>query len=183
MESLLAMDMVVAEGEERGGGRSMVDREHRRPYIVSPFIPNSMKSRLGIFHHLPGSARLLRPTPGPSSCLASSSLPTRHSTLSFMSDNPSLEQAAPNSLGLDLEALKIKDDPDLVDAKPSADAPTVQEDASKSPEAAVEDNANDDAAGKKDPKDKKKPYVNPDRVKTGGAQRVRVRRCERRASR
>lgn len=100
-----------------------------------------------------------------------------------MSDNPSLEQAAPNSLGLDLEALKIKDDPDLVDAKPSADASTVQEDASKSPEAAVEDNANDDAAGKKDPKDKKKPYVNPDRVKTGGAQRVRVRRCERRASR
>ncbi|KAI0807054.1 hypothetical protein C8Q74DRAFT_1225556 [Fomes fomentarius] len=91
-----------------------------------------------------------------------------------MSDNPSPEQAAPNSLGLDLEALKIKDDPDLVDPKPSADASTDQEDASKSPEGTAEDNANDDASGKKEPKDKKKPYVNPDRVKTGGAQREKL---------
>ncbi|KAI0747788.1 hypothetical protein C8Q80DRAFT_1104014 [Daedaleopsis nitida] len=96
-----------------------------------------------------------------------------------MSDNPSADQAAPNSLGLDLDALKIKDDPDSAEAKPSApDASPSRADASKAAEDAAEDNAdnddNDDSAtagGKKEPKEKKKPYVNHDRVKTGGAQR------------
>lgn len=94
-----------------------------------------------------------------------------------MADNPSAEQAASNSLGLDLEALKIKDDPDSgsADAK---DGSASKEDASKSPaspaDTKAEGDGKDEPGAKKEPKEKRKPYVNPDRVKTGGAQRVRV---------
>lgn len=105
-----------------------------------------------------------------------------------MSDKQAADQAAAsNSLGLDLEALKIKDNPDSADPTASVNAkgPSPSgEDASKSPDGSSEkaqgdaDQSQADAAdGKKDPKEKKKPYVNPDRVKTGGAQRVCVARC------
>ena len=91
-----------------------------------------------------------------------------------MSDAASADQSASNSLGLDLDALKIKDSPD---AAPPTDAPKdaspAPEDASQATEDAAEDgDAKDPAGNKKEPKEKKKPYVNPDRVKTGGAQRV-----------
>ena len=115
----------------------------------------------------------------------SSSLSQGLPSSSFMSDKQAADQAAAsNSLGLDLEALKIKDNPDSADPKASADAKDTApsgEDASKSPDGSSEkaqgdaDQSQTDAAGgQKEPKEKKKPYVNPDRVKTGGAQRVRV---------
>lgn len=93
-----------------------------------------------------------------------------------MSDNPPPEQSL-NSLGLDLDALKISDDP----AKSATQDPSPPEDASKSPvvtDSKSEGDAKEDGTdAKKDSRDKKKPYVNPDRVKTGGAQRVRTRSC------
>ncbi|KAI9056654.1 hypothetical protein FKP32DRAFT_1598925 [Trametes sanguinea] len=97
-----------------------------------------------------------------------------------MSDTQSADQAASNSLGLDLEALKIKDSPDTPadppasalskDASPPAEGSTkTADDAS---EAKDGDSEQSPEAGKKEPK--KKPYVNPDRVKTGGAQRDKL---------
>lgn len=87
------------------------------------------------------------------------------------------DHPAENSLGLDLAALKIKDSLESapsVDTKDTAPAHGT----ATSPDAAAEvvndetEHAPSDAGdSKKDPK--KKPYVNPDRVKTGGAQRVR----------
>lgn len=92
------------------------------------------------------------------------------------------EDSTPNSLGLDLDSLKISEDktsppPQQTSQKPAdkpsndtpkdtqpspvaipADAPIAKEDDAKSPTSAA--------------REKKKPYVNPDRVKTGGAQRV-----------
>ena len=94
-----------------------------------------------------------------------------------MPDSPPPDQAAPNSLGLDLDALKLKDDPDPAQSPSSPKDAAPSDDATRSPEGAAGavDEADDkDAAGKKEPKEKKKPYVNPDRVKTGGAQRVRL---------
>ncbi|RDX45445.1 hypothetical protein OH76DRAFT_1408025 [Lentinus brumalis] len=94
-----------------------------------------------------------------------------------MTDNAPAEQAASNSLGLDLEALKIKDDLDSgsADAK---DESASKEDTTKPPEGSAdakgEGDAKDESAIKKDAKEKKKPYVNPDRVKTGGTQREKL---------
>lgn len=103
-----------------------------------------------------------------------------------MSDQP--EDASANSLGLNFETLKIEEaqapavsdsgdastqpaDAQELEASQadestqkepnSGDATATQEDAPSSPQTA--------AAKEK----KKQPYVNPDRVKTGGAQRVR----------
>lgn len=89
------------------------------------------------------------------------------------------DQAASNSLGLDLAALKIKDSPDPAEPKPSADAkdaPPAEgatQPADESAEIAPDAEQTDAGDDKKDSKEKKKLYVNPDRVKTGGAQRVR----------
>ena len=94
-----------------------------------------------------------------------------------MPDNPPPDQAASNSLGLDLDALKLKDDPEPAAPKPPpADGTSPSEDTPTSPTDAADtktEGDDKDAAGKKEPKEKKKPYVNPDRVKTGG-QRVRL---------
>ncbi len=90
------------------------------------------------------------------------------------------DQAASNSLGLDLAALKIKDSPDPAEAKPSADAKVASpaegatQPADESAEIAPDAEQTEAGDDKKDSKEKKKPYVNPDRVKTGGAQRVRA---------
>ncbi|KAI0646750.1 hypothetical protein C8Q79DRAFT_956247 [Trametes meyenii] len=95
-----------------------------------------------------------------------------------MSDPQATDQAASNSLGLDLAALKIKDS--AVSADPSAQASSPVEGPTKSADEQTEvapddDRAQDNSAeGKKEPKEKKKPYVNPDRVKTGGAQRDKL---------
>lgn len=62
---------------------------------------------------------------------------------------PPADSLAPNSLGLDFDQLKIQDPP-----KP--------EDPPQSPAQEAAESA-----------EKKKPYVNPERVKTGGNQRVR----------
>lgn len=81
-----------------------------------------------------------------------------------------------NTLGLDFEQLKVadatappRDEKDAAaDAAPSSEAePTVAEQDSGA------------AASSKtgDMKEKKKPYVNPDRVRTGGNQRVRRTAC------
>ncbi|KAI1790714.1 hypothetical protein LXA43DRAFT_1014676 [Ganoderma leucocontextum] len=90
-----------------------------------------------------------------------------------MSDPAPPDQAASNSLGLDLDALKIKDDPDTAPSTDAADdVPPATADASQGTDEAKDEGETKDAtAGRKEPKDKKKPYVNPDRVKTGGAQR------------
>ena len=94
--------------------------------------------------------------------------------------------AAANSLGLDLDALKIKDDPESSgsteaskDEKPGPEPEktdaTKQEDGDKADEevAGDEEAMSPTSEGKKaEPREKKKPYVNPERVKTGGAQRV-----------
>lgn len=92
--------------------------------------------------------------------------------LAFMSDPAPPDQAASNSLGLDLDALKINDGQDSAPSAPE-DVPPASADASQeADENKDEGEVKDDSAGKKDSKEKKKPYVNPDRVKTGGAQRV-----------
>ncbi|CDO70576.1 hypothetical protein BN946_scf184636.g8 [Trametes cinnabarina] len=93
-----------------------------------------------------------------------------------MSDTQSADQTASNSLGLDLEALKIKDGPDAKASTDAKDVPPPAEGASKPADEASEAKQGDaeqsSEAGKKEPK--KKPYVNPDRVKTGGAQRDKL---------
>ncbi len=89
-----------------------------------------------------------------------------------MSDQAPPDQAASNSLGLDLEALKIKDGPDAASTAPEDDPPTSAGASQEADEAKDEEEAKDATESKKEPKEKKKPYVNPDRVKTGGAQRV-----------
>ena len=91
--------------------------------------------------------------------------------------------AAANSLGLDLDALKIKDDPESSGAaEPPKEDKSGPEPETSDPEGGekVEEEAAEDeeaksptSEGKKELKEKKKPYVNPERVKTGGAQRVR----------
>lgn len=94
--------------------------------------------------------------------------------------------ATANSLGLDLDALKIKDDPESSgSAEPPKEDKTSPEPKSteasnpEDSEKAEEETAGDDEARsptseeKREPREKKKPYVNPERVKTGGAQRVR----------
>jgi hypothetical protein len=73
--------------------------------------------------------------------------------------------SSPNSLGLDFDQLKIQEPsaPEEL-AKPSESPvlePSSQEDQPSTPVNA-------------DTRDKKKPYVNPERVKTGGNQRVGV---------
>ena len=92
-----------------------------------------------------------------------------------MSDKPPADQAASNSLGLDLDALKLKDAPPPASPQALDKDASASDDTPKSPEGAVDEQAegdDKDDASKKEPKEKKKPYVNPDRVKTGGAQRV-----------
>ncbi|OSD02750.1 hypothetical protein PYCCODRAFT_1458859 [Trametes coccinea BRFM310] len=97
-----------------------------------------------------------------------------------MSDNQSADQAASNSLGLDLEALKIKDSTDAPADPPASastkDAASPAEGSGKPADEASDakqgDNEQSPDASKKEPK--KKPYVNPDRVKTGGAQRDKL---------
>lgn len=99
--------------------------------------------------------------------------------------------AAANSLGLDLDALKIKDDPESSGAaqppKEDKSGPEPESTETSNPEGGekVEEEAAEDeeaksptSEGKKELKEKKKPYVNPERVKTGGAQRVRRVRIE-----
>ncbi|KAH9925326.1 uncharacterized protein B0H18DRAFT_1009690 [Fomitopsis serialis] len=94
--------------------------------------------------------------------------------------------AAANSLGLDLDALKIKDDPE------SSGSPAVPKDEEARTEASekTELPKPDEGAGEEaeeeeaksptsedkstEPREKKKPYVNPERVKTGGAQRDKL---------
>ena len=93
--------------------------------------------------------------------------------------------AAANSLGLDLDALKIKDDPessgsaeppkeDKSGPEPESTGVSEPDDGAKAEEDIAEDEEakSPTSEGKKEPKEKKKPYVNPERVKTGGAQRV-----------
>ena len=99
--------------------------------------------------------------------------------------------AAANSLGLDLDALKIKADPESSGAaqppKEDKSGPEPESTETSNPEGGekVEEEAAEDeeaksptSEGKKELKEKKKPYVNPERVKTGGAQRVRRVRIE-----
>ena len=98
-----------------------------------------------------------------------------------MSTEP--EGSTPNSLGLDLQSLKISDE------KPAVSAPTQQPPHSETsstevpndgptvvapPDAAESPADKSEAKSPTIVKEKKKPYVNPDRVKTGGAQRVRA---------
>ncbi|EIW85328.1 hypothetical protein CONPUDRAFT_162540 [Coniophora puteana RWD-64-598 SS2] len=80
--------------------------------------------------------------------------------------------AAPsNSLGLDFDRLQVKDDS-------TAPAEEQQEPVDDQPDTPSGSAAPDDAQDKdrepREPKDRKKPYVNPDRVKTGGAQRDKL---------
>ncbi|EPT01809.1 hypothetical protein FOMPIDRAFT_144738 [Fomitopsis schrenkii] len=95
--------------------------------------------------------------------------------------------ATANSLGLDLDALKIKDDPESSgSAEPPKEDKTSPEPKSteasnpEDSEKAEEETAGDDEARsptseeKREPREKKKPYVNPERVKTGGAQRDKL---------
>lgn len=105
-----------------------------------------------------------------------------------MSDNPA--EPTKDSLGLDLESLKINDDPSS--HPPEAAEHTDKKDAAQPPEQPPADHAQspstkdaaatpnespsqdqlDDKKAAAHPREKKKPYVNLERVKTGGAQRV-----------
>lgn len=102
-----------------------------------------------------------------------------------MSDAP--PEPSKDSLGLDIGSLKLDDnaaappgpasaaEPETPAAFESAsDAAQPAEDAPAT-EAAAEDAAAADDK-KQPPRERKKPYVNPERVKTGGAQRVRPSR-------
>lgn len=70
-----------------------------------------------------------------------------------MASPPEPEPAA-NSLGLNFDQLKIQDPP--------------------APEAKAEDPPQSPSQDAAESAEKKKPYVNPERVKTGGNQRVRA---------
>ena len=91
------------------------------------------------------------------------------------------DDTGPNSLGLDLQSLSISDDTTKNQATPDAEPKPSEADVNiESPSADQPDNdaAPDEKPTKGGPKrpankDKISPYVNPDRVKTGGAQRVR----------
>jgi len=90
------------------------------------------------------------------------------------------EDSAANSLGLDLNSLKIVDDPSPP-VKQEHDKPEgVTETSFKSPlnVSTSKDDLNvvegDQKVASTPTKEKKKPYINPDRVKTGGAQRDKL---------
>lgn len=98
------------------------------------------------------------------------------------------DEAAANPLGLDLDSLKIKEEEPAATTSDSTskDAPkSTEEDvtaeAKSTEETLKPDGPTEDATSPTTDskpmspttaKEKKKPYVNPDRVKTGGAQRV-----------
>lgn len=103
-----------------------------------------------------------------------------------MSDNPA--EPPKDSLGLDLDSLKINDEqnkpaPEQSDKDEAPVAETVPEtptsteaDVQSSQDATATEPTGDATATddkKLPPREKKKPYVNPERVKTGGSQRVR----------
>ncbi len=69
-------------------------------------------------------------------------------------------EPASNTLGLDFDQLKITES----SSPPSNDVPVADK---------GNDSPDNEHAGKQE---KKKPYINPERVKTGGAQRVRMDR-------
>ncbi|KAI0693877.1 hypothetical protein BC835DRAFT_1406595 [Cytidiella melzeri] len=84
-----------------------------------------------------------------------------------------------DSLGLDLDSLKINDDQTTQEGASASAAPAmtpsdnpVDAAATVVPESPAEPNAEDDK--RLPPREKKKPYVNPERVKTGGAQREKL---------
>ncbi|EKM55801.1 uncharacterized protein PHACADRAFT_144604 [Phanerochaete carnosa HHB-10118-sp] len=86
-------------------------------------------------------------------------------------------QPANDILGLDLNTLKINDDstsdaPEVAKDDPSASAPVdATSPSAEQPPASTDPDANED---KKPREPRKKPYVNPERVKTGGAQREKL---------
>lgn len=94
-----------------------------------------------------------------------------------------------DSLGLDLDSLKISDDQPTQPAqeipKDDSDAPAAEPPVAASTESPADTPQLEDAAAtelaaeaspeddkKVPPREKRKPYINPERVKTGGAQRV-----------
>jgi len=100
-----------------------------------------------------------------------------------MSDgNPA--EPSKDSLGLDLDSLRIGDDqessateqPDQPDAStaeaPATTIPETQTGAQQDEDPAVVEPALDDQ--KAPPRERKKPYINPERVKTGGPQREKL---------
>ncbi|KAG7092173.1 hypothetical protein E1B28_008542 [Marasmius oreades] len=80
-----------------------------------------------------------------------------------------------NSLGLEFNNLSIKDEsahpPESGSTSPATETAAVQEGQSPSTDEPVSPNAPKDA---KESKEKKRPYVNPDRFKTGGNQRDKL---------
>ena len=90
-------------------------------------------------------------------------------------------QPSNDSLGLDLDSLKVNDD-DAKDASAQRPAAEEKDSAAASPAVSTADAAQPTTGGpeqsgmgdeKRQPqRERKKPYINPERVKTGGAQRV-----------
>ncbi|KAL4249571.1 hypothetical protein ABKN59_005872 [Abortiporus biennis] len=93
----------------------------------------------------------------------------------------------PNSLGLDLQSLKISDEtppaPAAVDTTTSPPKPEEKPEQAQDVQTPVSAHAESPTEGKSPiqtdakgnaKKEKKQPYVNPDRVKTGGAQRDKL---------
>ena len=89
-------------------------------------------------------------------------------------------QSSKDSLGLDIESLKVAGEDD--DA-PAEQTPAAESDAPATPAAEGPDDAAPPASAtseqpptvgdaKLPPRERKKPYVNPERVRTGGTQRV-----------
>lgn len=76
--------------------------------------------------------------------------------------------STPNSLGLDFDQLQIQDSSNPVPQEETA--ASVQTESPDKP--SKEDQPEAQNAVTTEPRDKKKPYVNPERVKTGGNQRV-----------
>ncbi|KAH9857762.1 hypothetical protein C2E23DRAFT_805603 [Lenzites betulinus] len=123
-----------------------------------------------------GSANALSRSPSISRAEATLVSPSwRLPPPSLMADTQA-DHPASNSLGLDLAALKIKDSPEPVpvDSAPADGASNPPDDIADAVNAESEHAPSEGGDGKKGPKDKIKPYVNPDRVKTGGAQRDKL---------
>jgi hypothetical protein len=100
------------------------------------------------------------------------------------------QEPSKDALGLDIDSLKIGDDDQHPQPSETADKPedstatstappdhtsadANQPQSPKAAESATQPVAESD--NKAPPREKKKPYVNPERVKTGGAERVRWR--------
>lgn len=126
-------------------------------YIVWPDLISAFASSTS------ASAGLLSAT----SSLSASLSPTQ----TFAMAEPPAPPPSKDTLGLDLDSLKITEDTPAPAPPPDA-AAADQEQPAATPITPSQSQQSDVTAGGTPARERKKPYINPERVKTGGAQRV-----------